>query len=100
MIWTENFNQVPAGDQVATVELDGRTYDVWKTSDSGYIAFVPTVAVTSGTTDLLALMNWTVSQGWISSNSTLGQICFGVKIVSTDTADATFEFTDFSITTG
>lgn len=82
MIWTENFNQVPAGNQVATVELSGRTYDVWTTSDNHYIAFVPTAT----------------AQGWFPSDSTLGQIGYGVEIVSTEGADATFEFTDFSIT--
>ena len=99
MIWTENFHQVPAGSRVTTVTLGGRTYDVWKTSDSHYIAFVPTAVLTSGTLDLLEIFTWTMSQGWLPSNSTLGQICYGVEIVSTDGADATFQFTDFSLTT-
>ena len=78
----------------------GRTYNVWKTSDSSYIAFVPTVVFTSGTVDLLEIFNWTISKGWLPANSTLGQICFGVEIVSTSGADATFQFTDFSIASG
>jgi hypothetical protein len=98
MIWTENFNQVPGGSQATTVTLGGRTYDVFKTSNNAYIAFVPTVVFTSGTVDLLEIFNWTMSQGWLPSNSTLGQIDFGVEIVSTNGADATFKFTDFSIT--
>ena len=100
MIWTENYNQVPAGSQVANVIFGGRTYNVWKTSDSSYIAFVPTVVFTSGTVDLLEIFNWTISKGWLPANSTLGQICFGVEIVSTNGADATFQFTDFSIASG
>jgi hypothetical protein len=98
MIWTENYNQVPAGSKAATVTLGSRTYDVWKTANSGYIAFVPTAVFTSGTVDLLEIFNWTMSKTWLHSNSTLGQICFGVEIVSTNGADATFKFTDFSIT--
>jgi hypothetical protein len=98
MIWTENFHQVPAGSQVTTATLGGRTYDVWKTSNSRYIAFVPTAVLTSGTLDLLQIFTWTMSQGWLPADSTLGQICYGVEIVSTDGADATFQFTDFSIT--
>ena len=98
MIWNENFNQVPAGSKAATQAFGGRTYDVWKTSSNGYIAFVPTAVFTSGTIDLLEIFNWTISKGWLPANSTLGQICFGVEIVSTNGADATFKFTDFSIT--
>lgn len=97
MIWTENYNQVPAGTRVTTTTLGGRTYDVWKTSDNHYIAFVPTVVFTSGSLDLLQLFQWTMSQGWLRLDSTLGQIDFGVEIVSTNGADARFEFTDFSI---
>jgi hypothetical protein len=98
MIWNENFNQVPAGSKAATVTFGGRTYDVFKTSSSGYIAFVPTAVFTSGTVDLLEIFKWTMAQGRLPANSTLGQICFGVEIVSTNGADATFYFTDFSIT--
>ena len=98
MIWTENYKQVPAGDQVATVNLGGRVYRVWKTSDNRYIAFVPTSVMTSGELNLLQMFKWLMSQGWLSSKSTVGQIDFGVEIVSTGGRDATFNFTDFSIT--
>lgn len=100
MIWTENYNQVPAGTLATTTTFGGRTYDVWKTPNNHYIAFVPSAVFTSGTIDLLEIFNWTISQGWLPSNSTLGQICFGVEIVSTGGGDATFQFTDFSITAG
>jgi hypothetical protein len=98
MIWTENYNQVPAGSKAMTAALGGRTYDVWRTSNNHYIAFVPTAVFTSGTVDLLEIIRWTMSQGWLPSTSTLGQICFGVEIVSTNGSNATFYFTDFSIT--
>jgi hypothetical protein len=98
MIWTENFNQVPAGSKVMATTFGGRTYDVWKTSNNHYIAFVPTMVFTSGTIDLLEILRWTIAQGWLASTSTLGQICFGIEIVSTNGANATFYVTDFSIT--
>ncbi len=98
MIWTENFRQVPAGNKVARVSLGGRTYNVWKTSDSHYIAFVPTAVMKSGGIDLLAMFKWLMLKGWLSASSTLGQIDFGVEIVSTDGRNATLAFTDFSIT--
>jgi hypothetical protein len=99
MIWTENYKQVPAGSLAATVTLGGRTYNVYKTSSNGYIAFVPAVVFTSGAVDLLEIFNWTISKGWLPANSTVGQICFGVEIVSTNSTNAVFKFTDFSITT-
>jgi Glycosyl hydrolase family 12 len=97
MIWTENFHQVPAGQKVRTVALGGHTYNVWKTSNNSYIAFVPTRVMRSGMVDLLALFKWTMNQGWLASNSTLGQICYGVEIVSTGGTKQTFSFTNFSI---
>jgi hypothetical protein len=97
MIWSENFNQVPGGSYVQDVTFGGRTYKVYKRSNSGYIAFVPTVNFTSGTMDLLEIMNWTIAKGWLSAKSTLNQICFGVEIVSTDDTDAMFQVSTFSI---
>jgi hypothetical protein len=98
MIWTENYRQLPAGGKVRTVTLGGRTYDVWKTSDNSYIAFVPSAVITSGSINLLEVLRWATAQGWLAAGSTLGQICYGVEIVSTDGRNATFSFTDFSIT--
>lgn len=97
MIWSENFNQVPGGSYVQDVSFGGRTYKVYKRSNTGYIAFVPTANFTSGNMDLLEIMNWTIAKGWLSTKSTLNQICFGVEIVSTDDADATFQVSTFSI---
>jgi hypothetical protein len=99
MIWTENFNQVQSGSPAATVTLGGVTYNVWRTSNNSYIAFVPTMIFTSGTVDILEIFKWTMSQGWLPANATLGQIGFGVEIVSTNSTNATFKFADFSITT-
>lgn len=98
MIWTENYHQVPAGDAAATVTIGGVTWDVYRTGDGGYLAFVPGEVMTSGTLDLLELFDWVASQGWIAGDSTIGQIGYGVEIVSTEDTDARFDFTDFSIT--
>ena len=101
MIWTENHNQVPAGSRIASgVSLSGYTWDVYATSSNGYIAFVPSQPMTQGSLDLKAMLDWLTAQGRIDSNATLGQICFGVEVVSTDGQPATFEVTDFSITDG
>ena len=42
-------------------------------------------------------MKWAMAKGWLSDKSTLNQICYGVEIVSTDDADATFQVSAFSI---
>lgn len=97
MLWTENFNQVPGGTCLQDVTFGDQAYKVYRTSSSGYIAFVAKTNFTSGAVDLLEIMKWTVAKGWLSSTSTLNQICFGVEIVSTEDADATFQVSAFSI---
>ena len=97
MIWTENFHQVPGGRYMEDVAFGGQAYKVYKTPNSGYIAFVARTNFTSGTLNLLEMMNWTMAKGWLSGNSTLNQICFGVEMVSTEDAAATFSVTAFSI---
>jgi len=98
MIWVDNYGQVPAGSKLATPTLGGRTYDAYRTTDGSYIALVSTATFTSGTVDLLQIFDWIVSQGWLASSATLSQIDFGVEVVATGGAAATFEFTNFSIT--
>jgi hypothetical protein len=46
------------------------------------------------------MLAYLVQQGRVPASSTLGQIDFGVEVVSTNGAPATFHFTDFSITDG
>jgi hypothetical protein len=99
MIWTENRGQRPAGNLVAQgVSLSGITWDVWATGNNSYLAFVPRSPLPSGSLDLKAMIDLLIAQGRIPANSTLGQICFGVEVVSTDGKPATFHFTDFSVT--
>jgi hypothetical protein len=106
MIWNQNHGQTPAGSVVAVASLGGRTYQVWKYSgntggpfEGGYLAFVAEPAFTSGTLNLRTFFDYAMSQGDIAANSTLGQIDYGVELVSTDSAPATFRFSDFSVTT-
>jgi hypothetical protein len=99
LVWVDNYHRVPAGSQVATTTLDAHTYDVWRTADRSSIVLESRAPFTSGTVDLLKIVDWTITQGWLSSNSTLGQIEFGVEIASTDGASATYAFNAFSIFT-
>lgn len=99
MIWTDNFNQVPSGSVQETVTFDGQDYRVYRSASGSYIAFVAVNNVTSGTLNLLSFFNHVISKGWAPATSTLGAIDYGVELVSTDGADATFSVTAFSLTT-
>jgi hypothetical protein len=104
MIWVDNYGQVPAGNKVASaVPLDGRAYDVYYEADNGngghYVAFVANVNFVAGTVNLLSFFDYAVQETWIPATAPLNQICFGVEICETNGGPATFEFTDFSITT-
>lgn len=100
MIWTENRGQTPAGTKVASnVPLSGRTWDLWASSSNSYLAFVPTngQSYPSGTLNLKAFFDYLIRQGRLSSTSTLGQIDYGVEVVSTDGQTARFNCTNFSL---
>jgi hypothetical protein len=106
MIWNQNHGQTPAGSVVAVASVAGRTYQVWRyvgntggPFQGGYLAFVAEPAFTSGTVNLLAFFDYAMSQGYLAANSTLGQIDYGVELVSTNSVPATFTFTNFSVTT-
>ncbi len=86
MVWTDNYHQVPSGSVQATVTFGGRGYQVYKSGS--YIAVVADSNFTSGTVDLLGIFKWIISKGWIPSSSTVGQIDFGVELVSTSSAPA------------
>jgi glycosyl hydrolase family 12 len=102
MIWVDNYNQVPSGTKVSTAPLDNRNYDVYYEADNGdgghYIAFVANESFSDGTVDILAFFKYAIDQSWIPATAPLNQICFGVEISETGGGEATFEFTDFSIT--
>jgi hypothetical protein len=102
MIWVDNYNQVPAGTKVASnVALGGRSYNVWSSPSSGtggYVVFYATATFTSGTVDLLQIFNYAASHGWIPTTSTVDQLSFGVEVCSTNDQDATWTFSNYSIT--
>ncbi len=102
MIWTDNHQQVPGGSKVASqVSLSGHTWDVWSGSSNHYLAFVPSsgATMTSGNLDLLGFFKYLMTSGRLASTSTLGQVDYGVEIVSTDGLPARWDFTDFDVST-
>ena len=99
MIWTDNQAQTPAGSRVASgVAVGGHTWDVWSGYSNHILSFVATPEIPSGTLDLRAMLDYLIAQGRLPATSTLGQIGYGVEVVSTNGSPTTFNFTDFSIT--
>ena len=100
MVWTENFNQRPAGSIVATYSAGGHTFDVWRLNDgdANLVSFAVRGTLYSGSLDLKAMISWAISMGYIPANPLVNQIGYGVEIVSTNGKPATFTFTDFSVT--
>jgi hypothetical protein len=100
MIWTDNLRQVPAGDVVARgLSFGGNRWRLWATDDNGYIAFVASHRLTHGTVPIRKMLSYLVAHGRISQDSTLGQICYGFEVVSTDGAPAKFKVNAFSVST-
>jgi Glycosyl hydrolase family 12 len=97
MIWTQNNGQTPSGSVQGTVTFGGRSYTVWKSGS--YIAFVANANFTSGTMNLLQFFQWIIGKGWISTDSTLSQVCYGAELVSTNGVPATFTFSNYSVST-
>jgi hypothetical protein len=97
MVWTENREQQPAGDEVTTYSAGTATYDVW--TDDGYVAFVSRATQYSGSVDLKAMIAWAIGQGFVPPNPTVNQIGYGIEFCSTGGSEARFTLTDFSVTT-
>jgi hypothetical protein len=97
MVWTENFHQSPGGSVAGSASLGGRSYRIWRSG--GYIAFVADTNFTSGTVNLLQVFDYIMAKGWMPANSKLSQIDYGAEIVSTNSAPATFTFSNFSVST-
>jgi hypothetical protein len=95
MIWTDNHGQTPAGSVAGAASFDGRDYTVWRSGS--YFAFVANSNYGSGTVNLLAVFDWLIGKGWLTASSTLGQVGYGVELVSTDNMPRTFSFAGFSV---
>lgn len=98
MIWTDNWNQRPAGNKIGNVQVAGKTWEFWASGDNHILTFVAPQPLTSGSLDLKAILDWLIKEGRVPADATLGQIGYGVEVVSTNGQPATFNFTDFSIT--
>jgi glycosyl hydrolase family 12 len=99
MVWVENHDQTPLGTQGGTTTFGGRSYDIWNTSDNLHLTLVATETLSSGQLDLLEIFKWAITQGYTPVAPTLGQIDFGVELVSTGGSSATYRVDDFTLAT-
>ena len=76
--WNDDGTPIPSATNIT---VGGHTWDVYH-GGSNVVSFVRQGNVNSGTVDILALLNWTADQGWISRTSTLGKFQFGFEITS------------------
>lgn len=99
MIWTENCNQRPAGNQVGTTVIGGQTYEVWKegAGAGGIFSYVATPRMLFGTMPLNLFWDDLNRRGWINGSQTTWQVDFGVETVYTSGTTQRFDFTDFYI---
>jgi hypothetical protein len=99
MIWTDAFGSqasaVNSYPSFGTVTLGGISYNVHKSGS--FVIYQMTNYNTSGTVDIKAVFNDMISRGFIPSSSTLGQLEYGVELVSTGGVNETFQFTNFSV---
>ena len=97
MIWTDNWNQVPAGNMVGVATIGGQQYQVWQSGsgDGGILTYVSVIPQTSGTMPLAAFFADVRARGW--TPTTTWQVDYGVEVVDTNGNPERFTFTDFFI---
>jgi hypothetical protein len=98
MIWTDNHHQTPAGKVVARhLRFSHRTWKLWATRDHGYLAFVPDRPHHHGRIALKKRFSYLDAHGYLAHGSTLGQVCFGYEMVSTEGTTRHFKVDRFSV---
>ena len=99
MIWTDNQAQRPAGSVVATgLGSAGRPGPSGQPVTTTSSPSSRDTDMAAGTVNIRAMLDYLISHGRVPANSTLGQIGYGVEVVSTNGAPGTFRFTGFSLT--
>jgi hypothetical protein len=84
MLWMNRTGAVgPLGSFQTTVSVGGHTWDVYRGSNGSnqVFSFVRHGNTSSGSVNVLAVLNWIRGQGWFS-NITLGNVQFGYEITS------------------
>lgn len=107
MIWTNQHGAVGpiaasydsngAVPSASNITVGGHTWNVYRGSNgsNAVYSFVRTAGTTSGTVDVLAVLNWLRTQGWWG-DVTLGDVQFGFEITGT-AGQSGFTSNSFSI---
>ena len=102
MVWVDNHNRGSGGaPQVGTATINGQEWTIfrngteliWSLGAPGTFA-----QQTSATVDLLAILNASISKGFLSAGTRIAQVNAGWEICSTGGVDKTFRVTDYSVT--
>lgn len=99
MVWNEYGGQQDPGSYQATI--GGISYGVDHNrlpsgGSCGYDAFVMTNQESSGSVNLLAIYQYMVAKGWVTSSESLSAIEYGVEIASTN-GPQTYTLNDYSL---
>jgi hypothetical protein len=85
---------------VGNVTIAGTTYALWHSAARGHghncVSLVLPSNESSGTVNILAILQWLASHGYINS-SDISQIDFGWEICSTGGVAKTFSVSDYSV---
>jgi hypothetical protein len=98
MIWTDTHGATPAGSVIATPTINGVTYNLYFSSTLQtwpYYAFEAQSNFSSGTVDILAILNYLVANGYILASDIINTIFFGWEIITA--AAAVFQMTSYSV---
>jgi hypothetical protein len=102
MIWVDDQRTTtPLGTDMGTATFDGQTFQIWDSvprGQSGTISFLLEGNETSGTVDLLSMLEYLADNGWIPADSGLNQVDFGWEICSTGGQPETFTMSSYDIT--
>jgi len=95
MIWNQwsGSNSYWPAQATQTLSLDGVPYSFY--NNGGELMFFRQTQVSSGSVDILAALQWLVSQGLVKSSDVPWQLEYGVEISAT-TGTETFPMTDLS----
>jgi hypothetical protein len=94
MIWVDNHGQTPAGNDKGHRVIDGTRYELW--SADGTTSFVRSNEQ-SGTVNILAVLHWLQSNGYVVRTADLGQVDFGWEICSTGGVPETFTVSRYTL---
>jgi glycosyl hydrolase family 12 len=100
MLWANEVVAGPLGSLRQTVSVGGFTWKVFAGSNGAntVYSFINTGQATSGTVNVLAVLNWLQSNGWFGgTTATLGNVQFGWEISSTGGVTRNFTVNNYSV---